>query len=109
MFLECRYDAYTQINLNVVAQERGFELKDVEWLNVKWNTLYIGLENGQVLEHEIELAYMDETSDYKRPSEMKVFDENYDLQSNASKNLQDFPFNIKSRLTANDRGSELLG
>lgn len=92
MFLECRYDAYCQIDLNEVAKEHGFELKDISWLDVKWDTLYILLENGQEIEHEIDLGYMDGTTDYKRPSEMKVFDENFTLQEDASNNLEDFPF-----------------
>jgi len=92
MFLECKYDAYNQINLNHVAQEHGFELKAIEWLTVKWDTLRIGLENGQEIEHCIDLAYMDETTDYKRPSNMKVFDENFGLKEDASTNLDDFPF-----------------
>lgn len=101
MFLECKYDAYNQIDLNEVAQEHGFELKDIEWLNVKWDMLYIELENGQKIEHRIDLACMDETTDYKRPSKMKVFDESFDLQEDASNNLEDFPF--KERPKADDR------
>lgn len=101
MFLECKYDAYNQINLKDVAQEHGFELKNIEWLNVKWDTLYIGLENGQEIEHIIDLACMDETTDYKRPSYQKVFDGNYILQKDASNNLDDFPF--KERPKVDDR------
>jgi hypothetical protein len=101
MFLECKYNAYNQINLNEVAQEHGFELNDISWLNVKWDTLYIGFDTGEVIEHNIDLACMEETTDYKRPSVMKVFDENFGLQEDASKNIEDFPF--KERPKADER------
>ena len=95
MFLEFRYQSCKQINLNEVAQSYDFNLKDIKSLNVKWSTLYISLENGQLIEHEIDLNGIEETTDYKRPSETLVFDEKFVLQEKPTENILDFPFKEK--------------
>ena len=95
MFLECTYQSCKQINLNEVAQSYDFNLEDIMSLSVKWSTLYINLNNGQLIEHEIDLDGIEQTIDYKRPSETIIFDEKFVLQENPTENILDFPFKEK--------------
>lgn len=67
-YIEMIYSGHTTVDLEEVMEETGiqFNVEDVKVIQVKWNTLWITLNNGLEIEYEFE-NYASETMDYKRP------------------------------------------
>lgn len=75
-YIEMVYSGHTTVDLEQVMEETGveFKLEDVRVIQIKWDTLWITLNNGIEIEYEFE-NYASETMDYKRPNRASLLTE----------------------------------
>jgi hypothetical protein len=75
-YIEMVYSGHTTVDLEEVMEETGieFNVEDVRVVHVKWNTVWIVLNNGVEIEYEFE-NYAHETMDYKRPDRASLLTE----------------------------------
>jgi hypothetical protein len=69
----CTSDAYDVAD---IEQSLGISWDDVRDFSVKWRSLFIIMSDGSTLEYDP--AHMDANTDWKRPSSITLYDENYD-------------------------------
>lgn len=62
--LTVAYKAYTEIDLQALADEHNFKTEDIACVSVRWNDLTIELKDGREVNAEISI---DDVTDYKYP------------------------------------------
>ena len=59
------YEAFTEVDLQQIADEHGFKTEDIAAVSVRWSTLTIDLKDGSDVRAEIDIS---DDADYKYPA-----------------------------------------
>ena len=66
------YTCCISIDIDDMCDSLGIKKEDIKRVNVKWNTMYILMDNGDTLDYCIdhEMAYPNESIDWKWPNSL---------------------------------------